>query len=178
MMEAPAPKREPHFGFTRHGRPVHRSTSDYHPDGTPWQRFNKAVALGINRCVFTMNTFWCFNLLAFCSLPAVLTGVGIIHKGTFPGWLVSASFISLIAWVAQTYLQLVLLPALGVGQGLQSVAADARAAKTFEDVEAVRSDIRTALDRLDTRTEGGLAEVLAAVKALSAKLDTEKGATP
>ena len=167
MTASPAGRdpQRPHFGFTRHGHPVHRATADYHPDGTAWQRFNKSVALAINRGVFTMNTFWLFNLLALCSLPAVLTGVGIISKGTFPGWLVSASFISLIAWVAQTYLQLVLLPALGVGQSLQSQAQDARAAKQFEDVEALREDVKTALDRLDTRTEGGLADVLAAVHA-------------
>lgn len=166
---------QPHFGFTCHGRPVHRSTSDYHPDATAWQRFNKAVALGINRRVFSMNTFWCFNLLAFCSLPAVLTGVGVIHKGTFPAWLVSASFISLIAWVAQTYLQLVLLPALGVGQGLQSTAADARAAKTFEDVEAVKIAQAVALDRLDDKTEGGIRAVLDAVTALAARIDGKDG---
>jgi hypothetical protein len=143
-------------------------TADYHPADTAWQRFNKSVALGINRCVFTMNTFWCFNLLALCSLPAVLTGVGVIHKGTFPAWLISASFISLIAWIAQTYLQLVLLPALGVGQVLQSSAADARAAKTFEDVERV-------VDLLRLDTKGGLKDLY---DKLHAELAAGKDATP
>ncbi len=39
-----------------------------------------------------------------------------------------------VSWTSQA-IQLVLLPALMVGQNLQNVAADARAAKTFEDVE-------------------------------------------
>jgi hypothetical protein len=53
----------------------------------------------------------------------------------------------------------VLLPALMVGQNLQSATADARAAKTFEDTEKI-------LDRLDTHTAGGLRDVLAAIEAL------------
>ena len=46
-----------------------------------------------------------------------------------------------------------------VGQNVQQAASDARAAKQFEDTERI-------VDALDLKTEGGLAEVLAAVKAL------------
>jgi len=44
---------------------------------------------------------------------------------------------------------LILLPALMVGQNLQNAAADARTAKMFEDIEVVKADMLTALDRLD-----------------------------
>ena len=47
-----------------------------------------------------------------------------------------------------------------VGQAVQSAAADARAAQTFADVEHI-------IDALNTKTAGGLQEVLAAVKNLS-----------
>jgi hypothetical protein len=53
-----------------------------------------------------------------------------------------------------------------VGQNLQNVAADARSAKMFDDIEKVKSDVTTALDRLDTHTQGGLKDVLDAVERL------------
>jgi hypothetical protein len=37
----------------------------------------------------------------------------------------------------------------------------------FEDIERVKSDMVTALDRLDTNTQGGLTTVLDAVKRLT-----------
>ena len=46
--------------------------------------------------------------------------------------MVKVSIIALVAWVAQTIIQLVRLLALMVGQNLQNQAADARASKTFE----------------------------------------------
>ena len=55
-----------------------------------------------------------------------------------------------------------------VGQNLQNEAADARAAKTFEDVEEARECIKKALSLLDVHTEGGLKVVLDAVKSLKA----------
>jgi len=54
----------------------------------------------------------------------------------------------IVQWVASFFLQLVLLSIIMVGQDVQARASDARAAKTFEDCEAII---------------GQLAEVLAAV---------------
>jgi hypothetical protein len=162
----PAPEGGPHFGFTRHGLAVHLRAADHQPAGTAYERFNKKVALGVTGFVGSMTAAWLFCLLALLSLPAVLTQAFGLHF--FPHWLVAVGLIALVAWIAQTFLQLVLLSVIMVGQNVQQAAADARAAKTFEDVETVRSDIRTALDRLDTRTEGGLAEVLAAVRTATA----------
>lgn len=48
-----------------------------------------------------------------------------------------------------TFLQLVLLSIIMVGQTVQSAASDARAAKEFNDTETI-------LDRLDTNTAGGI----------------------
>ena len=149
---------DPHFGRTRHGLAVHAHVTDHHKDGSGYQRFNRAVALALTRYVGTMTCFWVFCCLSLSSLPAVLSGFH-AFAGFFPAVIIKASIIALVAWVAQTLIQLVLLPALMVGQNLQNEAADARAAKTFEDVERV-------LDALDLKTEGGLAEVLTAVQAL------------
>ena len=165
--------REPHFGHTRHGLAVHARTGDHHPAGTSYQRFNKRVAMALTRVVGTMTCFWIFCALALCSLPAVLSGFS-LFSGIFPDWMVRASDIALVAWIAQTFIQLVLLPALMVGQSLQNEASDARAAKTFEDIEAVRTDLTTTLDRLDEKTEGGIKAVLDAVAALAVQAPAPK----
>jgi hypothetical protein len=167
--KAPHVAGRPHFGFTRHGLPVYARIGDHHKDATAYQRFNKRVALALTAGVGTMTTFWLFCLLALCSLPSVLSAFAPFAHA-FPAWAVKVSIIALVAWIAQTMIQLVLLPALMVGQNLQNVAADARSAKTFEDVETVKADLITTLDRLDVRTEGGIAEVMAELKAVRALL--------
>lgn len=159
---------EPHFGFTRHGAPVHLHVHDHHPGDSAYQRFNKRVALWLTGTVGNMTCFWVFCLLALCSLPAVLSGFS-AFAGVFPSWMVRASDIALVAWIAQTFIQLVLLPALMVGQNLQNAASDARAAKQFEDTELV-------VDRLDTATEGGLRTVLTAIEELASRFPEKLGA--
>ncbi len=161
----------PRFGFTRHGLAVHARVIDHHPAGSAYARFNKRIAMALTAGVGTMTTFWLFCLLALCSLPSVLSAFAPFAH-TFPAWMVKASIIALVAWIAQTFLQLVLLPALMVGQSLQNAASDARAAKQFEDTEQVRSDLMVALDRLDVTTEGGLTAVLAEAKAAHADVQS------
>lgn len=129
------------------------------------QRFNKKLAAGITSVIGTMWTAYVFALLSLCSLPAILTQA--FHLTFFPGWLISASLIALVAWVSSYFLQLVLLPILMVGQNVQGEASDARAAKTFNDTEVL-------LDRTDLKTAGGLAEVMAEVKAVRALIE-QKG---
>jgi|HubBroStandDraft_4_1064222.scaffolds.fasta_scaffold412569_2 hypothetical protein len=157
----------PTHGFTRLGQAVHKRTTDHLPSNTAYQRFNKSVALALTRYVGTMTCFWIFCLLSLSSLPAVLSGFH-VFSNVFPSVIIKASIIALVAWVAQTLIQLVLLPALMVGQNLQNEAADARAAKTFEDVEDARESIKKALLLLDCHTEGGLKTVLDAIESLKA----------
>jgi len=56
---------------------------------------------------------------------------------------INAGRAALISWIAQTFLQLVLLSIIMVGQSVQAAASDARAEKEFADTEVV-------MDRLDT----------------------------
>ena len=110
--------------------------------------FNAKVAVVLTKVVGTMWCFWLFNAIAFVSLPSA------IHQG---------SPTILINWVSSNWIQLILLPALMVGQNLQNVAADARADKMFNDTELI-------VDRLDTHTEGGITEILNAIGDLRAEL--------
>ena len=145
----------PQFGHTRTGKPVHGHTWDHHAVNSAYQRFNKRVAIRITGVVGSMTCAWVFCLIALISLPAIMTEA--FHLTFFPGWLISVGLIALVAWVAQTFIQLVLLSVIMVGQNVQQEASDVRFSKTFEDTETIA-------DRVDLDTEGG-------IKVLSDKLD-------
>jgi hypothetical protein len=106
--------------------------------------FNAKFAVVLTKVVGTMWTFYVFNGIALISLPSAIN---------------SGNLTILINWVSSNWIQLVLLPALMVGQNLESATADVRAEKTFEATEKI-------LDRLDTHTAGGLRDVLDAVERL------------
>jgi hypothetical protein len=106
--------------------------------------FNAKLALLITRSVGTMACAYLFAAIALISLPAALS---------------SGQVIIIVAWIAQTFLQLVLLSIIMVGQTVQSAASDARAAKEFADTETI-------LDRLDVNTAGGIRDVLDAIHAI------------
>ena len=92
-------------------------------------------------------------------MPAALVEAHVISPTI--GLIGEAGFVILVQWVAQSFLQLVLLPSLMVGQNLQNEAADARAAKTVEDVDKL-------IDLLDVHTQGGLKALLDAIEELKA----------
>jgi hypothetical protein len=84
--------------------------------------FNGRAGLFITTVVGTMWAAYFFTLLALVSFPAAIR---------------SGSSIIIVAWIAQTFLQLVLLPIIIVGQNIQSKAADRRAEDTYKDAEAM-----------------------------------------
>ena len=134
---------------------VHARTHHYLPSRTAVDRFNSRLAILITRAVGSMWCAYLFSLLALCSLPAILSAFTVFH-GVFPTWIIKVSVIGLVSWIAQTYIQLVALSVIIVGQNIQSAASDARAAKTLDDTERL-------LDLLDTHTQGGLKTILDAI---------------
>jgi hypothetical protein len=87
-------------------------------------RFNQRLALRITSSVGTMWAAYAFAALALISLPAAVA---------------SRSPIVIVAWVAQTFLQLVLLPIIIVGQNVQATASDARAEADHQTLWALHS---------------------------------------
>ena len=85
-------------------------------------RFNTWLALKVTAIVGTMICAYLFGALALVSLPSALK---------------SGDLIIIVAWIAQTFLQLVLLPVIIVGQNVQAAASDKRAEETYRDAEAV-----------------------------------------
>jgi len=149
---------KPHFGYTQlvhEGKrlAVHARTFDHLPSKTVVDRFNKRIGVGTTNRVGTMWCAYIFCVIALVSLPSTLVQAHVVPAGAFPSWMVAQGLIGLVQWVAQTFLQLVLLSVIIVGQNVQAAASDARAIKTFEDAERL-------LDLLDEHTEGGIKTVL------------------
>lgn len=135
---------------TQAGIGVPACTIDHHPDGTAYQRVNKRVALWIQTHVGTMTCAYLFGLLGCVAMYGAFTA--------------NVTLTLIAGSISGYFLQLVLLPALMVGQNLQTDASDARATKTFEDTERI-------IDLLDAHTVGGLKEVLDAVHTQYDRLD-------
>ena len=82
---------------------------------------NGRIALLITNVVGTMWCAYVFAAIALVSLPAAIEG----------------GVATLIAWVAQTVLQLVLLSVIMVGQKVSAAASDKQALQTYKDAEAL-----------------------------------------
>lgn len=105
---------------------------------------NAKIAVVITHAVSTMACAYLFTLLALVGLPGAIQAGGT----------------AIVQWIAQTFLQLVLLSIIMVGQQVQSAASDARAEKEFADTERI-------VDALNLDTEGGLKAILDAVEAIA-----------
>lgn len=94
---------------------------DQHPTDSAVSRFNTMLAIFITKIVGSMWCAYVFALFDLISLPDA------IHAGTA----------AIISWIAQTFLQLVLLSVIMVGQNVQAGAADKRSEATYKDTEAL-----------------------------------------
>jgi hypothetical protein len=115
--------RHPRIAARDADRPV--KVADFLPRGTAINRFNTRVALLITQAVGSMWCAYAFALFDLISLPDAIRG--------------GAS--AIVSWVAQTFLQLVLLSVIMVGQNVQAAAADKRAEATFHDASATLHEV-------------------------------------
>lgn len=111
------------------------------------QGFNGWLAVTITNAVGTMWCAYAFTALTLFSLPTAIRG------GVGP----------LITWIAQTFLQLVLLSIIMVGQKVASAASDKQAYQTYKDAEALL-EINDELHRLITINNKLTEEIHALVK--------------
>lgn len=81
--------------------------------------FNSWLAVTITDVVGTMWCAYAFALLALVSLPQAI----------------AAGTAALVAWIAQTFLQLVLLSIIMVGQKVAADKSDRQLEQTFKDAE-------------------------------------------
>ena len=100
--------------------------ADQMPTETAVQRFNTWLAVKVTAGVGTMWCAYAFAALALVSLPSAIA---------------SHSAVVLVSWVSQTFLQLVLLSVIIVGQNVLAAAADKRSEATFKDSDAVLHEV-------------------------------------
>jgi hypothetical protein len=106
---------------TPHTRLAERAQVGPHTTKGEQTSLNGKIAIVITSMVGTMWCAYAFAILALISLPEA------IKAGTA----------ALIAWIAQTFLQLVLLSVIMVGQKVAAAASDKQALQTYKDAEAL-----------------------------------------
>jgi len=119
---------------------------------SPITRFNTWLAVKVTNGVGTMWCAYAFAALALVSLPAAI---------------LSGNPVVLVSWISQTFLQLVLLSIIIVGQNVLAAASDKRAEATFEDADAV---LHTALQIQDhlVAQDAEIEKILATIAPLKA----------
>lgn len=109
---------------------------------------NGRIALMITNAVGTMWCAYIFAGVALISLPSAIAG----------------GVSTLIAWIAQTFLQLVLLSVIMVGQKVAAAASDKQALQTYQDAEAllkIQDEVHRLVEVNNTMTEAIHAAILA-----------------
>jgi len=160
----------PHVHARRAAGPV--KVADQHHTGNAMARINTKIAIGITKVVGSMWCAYAFGLMDLFSLPAAIRG----------------GSATLVAWIAQTFLQLVLLSIIMVGQNVQADAADKRAEATYHDVSVLLHENAqlqahlVAQDRLLTKVAEKLGldpvPVIDLPEGIDATTDEESGGVP
>jgi hypothetical protein len=96
--------------------------TDHSTPGNAMVRFNSWLAVKVTKGVGTMWCAYAFSLIAFISLPTAFS---------------SGSAVTMVSWISQTFLQLVLLSVVIVGQNILTKTTDTRAEVTYNDANAV-----------------------------------------
>jgi hypothetical protein len=113
---------------------------------------NGRIGVFITTVVGTMWAAYLFVLLTLVSLPAAIG---------------SHDTVIIVAWIAQTFLQLVLLPVIIVGQNVQARAADKRSEQTYSDAEAILHECLQLQEHLKAQDEA-LSDLIKQVKGSAA----------
>lgn len=120
-------ERHPRTAELKAGHPAQTARIRGVESENAWVRFNAKLGLKITHLVGTMWAAYVFGFLALISLPAAL---------------LSGDPLIIVSWTAQTFLQLVLLPVIIVGQNIQARAADKRAEDTYSNALAILHEVK------------------------------------
>ncbi len=134
------------------GKPV--TVAAQLPQGSAAARFNAWFAVKVTDGVGTMWCAYAFAALALVSLPEAIR---------------AHSAVVLVSWISQTFLQLVLLSVIIVGQNILAAATDKRSEATFNDADAVLHEAVKLQEHLVAQDNmlTALADRLAHVEALA-----------
>lgn len=141
----------------------------------PQAGFNNRIALVLTSAVGTMWCAYVFALLALMVVPQAVRG----------------GLLTFVQWVSQTFIQLVMLSVIMVGQSILGRAADKRSEMTYKDAEATFHEaqqiqlhlkeqddaINTILERLE-KLEAGPGNGLHPSAANTARTRTDASSAP
>jgi hypothetical protein len=145
----------PHPWIEQHKLMTPVKVQDQRPHATAWQRFNAAVGLRITVLVGTMLCAYVFAAIALISLPSN------IHSTQ-----------TLILWISSSFLQLVLLPIIIVGQNIQAKASDKRSEDTYNDAAAILHEALQIQHHLEAQDDA-IERILASVGGLNPSSATD-----
>ena len=114
---------------------------------------NGRIALVLTRAVGTMWCAYFFAILALLVLPDAIKG----------------GMLTLIQWVSQTFIQLVMLSVIMVGQNIMGKAADTRACLTYQDADATFHEAQQIQAHLKVQ-DTAMNEILERMERLEAQL--------
>jgi len=105
----------PHPRIAEHAKTRPVKVADQHVG------FNGRVAVIVTTVVGTMWCAYAFAVLALVALPSAIS---------------SGDPLAIVQWISQTFIQLVLLSVIMVGQNIAATASDKRAEDTYKDADA------------------------------------------
>ena len=114
---------------------------------------NGRIGLTLTTIVGTMWCAYAFGVLALIALPSAAGG----------------GLLALIQWLSQTFIQLVMLSVIMVGQNIQSRASDRRSDMTYQDADATLHEAGQIQAHLQLQDDA-LNALLAQVERLEAAL--------
>ncbi len=114
---------------------------------------NGRIALTLTTVVGTMWCAYAFACLALLVLPQAIGG----------------GLLALVQWISQTFIQLVMLSVIMVGQNILGKAADKQAAMTYKDADATFHEVGVLHDHLRVQDDA-INALLAKVEQLEASL--------
>ena len=114
---------------------------------------NGRIALTLTTVVGTMWCAYAFACLALLVLPQAIGG----------------GLLALVQWISQTFIQLVMLSVIMVGQNILGRAADKQAEMTYNDADATLHEVGQVQDHLQAQ-DAAINMLLAKVEQLEAAL--------
>lgn len=153
--EQTIPKHQRHLLFERTLHPyVPRNVNVLHKAELAAAGFNTRLAVALTQRVGTMWTAYTFAVLAIIGLFAIL---GVL----------TPVVALLVAWVSQTFIQLVLLPIIMVGQNVLGRKSELQAEEQFNTTEKSYHDIEQIIQHLSAQDD----KILQIMQHLSAQSD-------
>ena len=115
-----------------------RNVNEVHKEEKAAEGINTAIAIGLTKSVGTMWTAYTFAVIAVIGLFAILN-------------LLTPIVALLVAWASQTFIQLVLLPVIMVGQNVLGRKAELQAEEQFNTTIKTYHDIEQIIQHLSAQ---------------------------